>query len=128
MHLDLHHHVGNLTYLRHARKILDYALALVGHAQGLCLHTWIDSVRLQLCTFTYDSVYPFELSNELFEPSSEPTGLLVLIACRIAMIAVKNGIITTVAAAMTTSQKARGPGNFIVADQTLCLKISTFYI
>ena len=38
--------VGNLTYLRHARKILDCTLASVGHAQGLRLPTWIDSIRL----------------------------------------------------------------------------------
>ena len=37
---------GNLTYLMHAHKILDYALASVGHAQGLHVSTWIDSVRL----------------------------------------------------------------------------------
>ena len=119
MHLDLHHHVGNLTYLRHARKILDYALALVGHAQGLCLPTWIDSIRLRLRLFAYDSAYPSKLSNEPSEPSSEPTGLLVLIAYRVAMIATKNGVIMTATAAMTTGQKARGPGNFIDTDQIM---------
>ena len=36
----------NLMYLRHARKILDCALASIEHAQGLRLPTWIDSVRL----------------------------------------------------------------------------------
>ena len=46
---------GNLTYLRHARKILDCALALVEHAQGLRLPTRIDSTRLQLRLFAYDS-------------------------------------------------------------------------
>ena len=85
---------------------------------------------LRLRSFAYDSAYPYELSNKpselSSEPLSEPTGLLVLIACRIAMIAVKNGIITTVAAAMMIDQKARGPDNFITTDQTLCLKISTF--
>ena len=101
---------GNLTYLRHARKILDCALASVRHAQGLRLPTWIDSARLRLRPFAYDSAHPFELSNEPSEPSnkllSESTRLLVLIACRVAMIAAKNGVITTVTAAMTTSQKA----------------------
>jgi hypothetical protein len=33
------------------------------------------------------------------------------------MIAAKNGAMTTAIAAMTTDQKARGPGNFIDADQ-----------
>ena len=106
MYLDLHHHAGNLTYLRHARKILDCALALVGHAQGLRLPTRIDYVRLRLRPFTYDSAYPSELSNEPSEPSSEPlsepTGLLIPIACRVAMIAAKNSVITTATAAMTT--------------------------
>jgi len=116
MHLDLHHHTGNLMYLRHARKILDCALASVRHAQGLCLPTWIDFVKLRLRPFTYDSAYPSELSNKPFELSSEPlselTELLVPIACRVAMIAAKNGVITTATAAMTTGQKARGPGQF----------------
>ena len=106
MHPDLHHHVGNLTYLRHARKILDCALASVGYAQGLRLPTRIDSVRLRLCSFAYDSAYSSELSNEPSEPSSEPlselTGLLIPIACCIAMIATKNCVITTATAAMTT--------------------------
>ena len=126
MHLDLHHHAGNLTYLRHARKILDCAHASVRHAQGLRLPTQIDSVRLRLRLFAYDSAYPSELSNEPSEPSSEPTGLLIPIACRVAMIAAKNDVITTTTAAMTIGQKARGLGNFITADQMLCLKISTF--
>ena len=121
---------GNLTYLRQARKILDRPLVSVGHAQGLRLPTRIDSARLRLRPFAYDSAYPSELSNEPSEPSSEPLsepiGLLVSIVCRVAMIAAKNDVITTVTAAMTTGQKARGPGNFITADQTLCLKISTF--
>ena len=39
--------VGNLTYLRHAMKILDCTLTSVGHAQGLHLPTRIDSVRLR---------------------------------------------------------------------------------
>ena len=129
---------GNLTYLRLASKIFDCALVSVGHAQGLRLPTCIDSVRLQLRLFAYDSTYPSELSNESSEPSSEPlselTGLLVPIACHVAMIAAKNGVITTATAAMMTGQKARGPGNFIDADQImsyatdqmLCLKISTF--
>ena len=129
MHLDLHH-VSNLTYLRHARKILDCAHASVRHAQGLRLPTQIDSVRLRLRPFTYDSAHPSELSNEPFEPSSdplsEPTGLLVLITYSITIIAAKNGVITTATAAMTIGQKDRGPGNFIAADKTFCLKISTF--
>ena len=134
MHLDLHHHVGNLTYLRHARKILDCALASVGHAQGLRLPTRIDSVRLRLRPFAYDSAYPSELSNKPSEPSSELIGLFVPIAYCIAMIAMKNGVIMTATTAMTIGWKARGSGNFIDADQitsyttdqTLCLKISTF--
>ena len=101
MHLDLHHHANNLTYLRHARKISDYTLASVGHAQGLRLPTRIDSVRLRLRPFAYDSVYPSKLSNELSKPSSELTGLLILIACRITMIAAKNDVITTATTAMT---------------------------
>ena len=83
---------------------------------------WIDSVRLRLRPFSYDSAYPSELPNEPSEPSSEllskPTGLLVPIACRVAMITTKNGVITTATAAMMTGQKARGPGNFITADQS----------
>ena len=75
MHLDLHHHAGNLTYLRHARKILDCALASVGHAQGLCLPMWIDSIRLRLRPVAYDSAYPSELPNEPSELSSEPSQL-----------------------------------------------------
>ena len=68
MHLDLHHHAGNLMYLRHVRKILDCALASVGHAQGLRLPTRIDSVRLQLHPLTYDSAYLSELSSEPSKP------------------------------------------------------------
>ena len=58
---------GNLTFRRHSRKISDYALALAGHAQGLRLPTRIDSVRLRLRPFAYDSVYPSELSSEPFK-------------------------------------------------------------
>ena len=94
MHLDLHHHAGNLVYLRHARKILDCA-----HAQGLRLLTEIDSIRLRLLPFAYDSAYPSESSSE---PLSEPTGLLVPIACCVAMVAAKNSVITTTTATMTT--------------------------
>ena len=82
MHLDLHHHASNLTYLRHARKISDCALASVGHSQGLHLHTRIDSIRLQLRPFAYDSAYPSELPSEpsklpseLSKLSSEPSEL-----------------------------------------------------
>ena len=96
MHLDLHHHAGNLTYLRHARKILDYALASIRHAQGLHLCTRIDSVRLRLHPFTDDSAYSSKLSNEPSKPSSEPTGLLIPIAYCITMIATKNVIIMTI--------------------------------
>jgi hypothetical protein len=32
------------------------------------------------------------------------------------MIAVKNGVMTTTTAAMTTGREARGPSNFIDAD------------
>ena len=106
MHLDLHHHAGNLTNFRHARKILDCALASAEHTQGLRLPTQIDSVRLRLRPFAYDSAYLSEQSNEPSEPSSEPlselTGLLIPIACCIAMIATKNCVITTATAAMTT--------------------------
>ena len=100
MYLDLHHHAGNLTYLRHARKILDCSPASVGHAQGLRLPRRIDSVRLRLRPFTNDSAFLSELSNEPSKPSSEPTGLLVLIACRITIITVKNGVIMTMTATM----------------------------
>jgi len=116
---------GNLTYLKHARKILDYALASVRHAQGLHLPTRIDTVRLRLRPFAYDSAYPSELSNEPSEPSSKPTRLLIPIAYHVAMITVKNGVITIATTAMMIGQKARGPSNFIAADQTLYLKIST---
>ena len=37
---------GNLTYLKHARKILDYDLTSIEHAQGLHLPMQIDSIRL----------------------------------------------------------------------------------
>ena len=105
MHLDLHHHAGNLTYLRHGRKILYCALASVGHSQGLRLPTRIDPVRLRLRSFAYDSVYPSDLSNKTSEtssePLSEPTRLLVPTAYRVAMIAAKNDVITTATTAMT---------------------------
>jgi hypothetical protein len=44
------------------------------------------------------------------------------------MIAAKNGTMTTTTGAMATSQKARGPDNFVTADQTFCLKISILRI
>ena len=47
-------------------------------------------------------------------------GLFGPIACRVAiMIAAKNGAMTTATGAMTTGQEARGPGNFIDADQIM---------
>ena len=60
-------------------------------------------------------------------------GLLTPTTYRIAMmIAAKNGTVTTTTAAMMTVRKARGPGNFVNADQItpyttdqmFCLKLS----
>ena len=75
-----------------------------------------------------------EPTNEpLSKPLSEPPGLLAPTTCRITrMIAAKNYIVTTVTAATTIGRKARGPSNFInadqitpyAADQTFCLKLS----
>ena len=99
------------------------------YVQELRLSTWIDSVRLPLHPFEDDSTYSFDCIklpepqskplNEPSEPLSEPLGLPTPTTCHVTMmISAKN-------AAITTCQKARGPGNFINTDQTFCLKIST---
>ena len=45
------------------------------------------------------------------------------------MIATKNGAVTTVTAAMMTVWKARVPGNFVNADQTMPYAVDqTFYL
>ena len=60
-------------------------------------------------------------------------GLLTPTTYRVAMmIAAKNGAVTTATAAMMTVRKARGPDNFVnanqmtpcAADQIFCLKLS----
>ena len=88
------------------------------------------------CTRTRGVVKPpSEPLSEL--PASPATnirttspGLLTPTNCCVAMMIVaKNDAMTTVTAAMTTVQKARGPGNFVnanqimpyAADQTFCL-------
>ena len=46
------------------------------------------------------------------------SGLLTPTTCRVAMmIIMKNGAVTTATAATTKVRKARGPGNFVNADQ-----------
>ena len=102
------------------------------YVQELHLSTWIDSVRLPLHPFEDDSMYSFDCiklpepqSKPLNEPSellSGPPGLPTPATCRVTMMmAAKN-------AGITTCQKARGPGNFVNADQTFRLRISTLHI
>ena len=86
---------------------------------------WINASRKSSSESKSNSGFRPTASSEPPEPSSEP--------CHVAMIiTARNGAETTATVAMTTVQKARGPGNFInadqitpyAADQTFCPKLS----
>ena len=85
-----------------------------------------DSVSIENSDSPRSSDYIKPPSEPLSEPLESPTsvirttssGLLAPTAYHVAiLIAAKNGVMTTATAAMTIGRKARGPGNFVDADQ-----------
>jgi hypothetical protein len=95
---------------------------------------WIcmEHVHLHKRTRSYNQINKasrVKLSASCVEPQASLLGLLAPTTYHVAtMITVKNGATTTATAVVTTGQKARGPGNFVTANQTLCPKISTLSI
>ena len=102
--LQLKHH------MQINKEDLGPRFASVGHARGLRLPMqWIpsDCIKRAAKQATKRAIRATKRATRAI---SEP--------CHIAMmIAAKNDIMTTATAAMTTGRKARGPGNFVDADQ-----------